>query len=132
MDLMVLHNRSAADSEKLTLENIIHNCLIFQLAAIDTSRNTTEFMLQHLARDQECQHRFSEEIVLPLLKSDLRDYGTYERSEQLQSFTKEVLRMYSSATMLLNRYAIKDFKLGNFKIARGTRFNVFIDTIHHS
>lgn len=34
--------------------------------------------------------------------------------------------------MLLNRLAIKDFKLGKFKIAKGTRFNVFVDTIHHS
>lgn len=49
LDLMVRFNKTAEESEKLTLDEIVGNCVLFQNAGVDTSKSTVEFLLHHFS-----------------------------------------------------------------------------------
>lgn len=59
----IKHNRSCSLEEKLSLEDITQACMIFKLAAVDTSRNTTEFMLNHFVNNTETLNWFKANIL---------------------------------------------------------------------
>ena len=50
MDLVVKHNRSASKDNQMSPLEMVKNLMNFQVAGIDTSKNTCEFFLQYLAR----------------------------------------------------------------------------------
>lgn len=132
LDLCIKHNRQSSAEDKLTHEDIIQACQIFKLAAVDTSRNTTEFMLNHFVNDQTTLAWFLQNVVKKLQSIDFHNYEAYEKSEKLQSFTKEVFRKYGPALILNERFTVKDFSLGKYKVFKGTKLTYPMDALHHS
>lgn len=51
LDLLITHNRTAAGSEVLSKDEIIQNCIVFYVAGVDTSKNTSEFSLHFFSRN---------------------------------------------------------------------------------
>ena len=114
LDLIAKHNKTATQDEQLSHEEIIGNCVVFHVAGVDTSKSCLEFVIQHLARDQQCQKKFRDEVVLDVVKSGADSYNTYANNETLRYFTKETLRIYGPVAVYFPRVATVDFKVGGF------------------
>lgn len=117
--------------QQLNKKEIVENCTVLKLAAVDTSRNTVQFMLNHFVNHPDCLDRFKKEICDVMAESSLCNYETFSENEKLQYFTREVLRMYSPVLLLLDRLALKDFKLGKYTIYKGTKISFPTDGIMH-
>lgn len=55
MDLLIQHNKTAVKDDVLSKSEIIQNCLVFYVAAVDSSKNASEFILHNFSRDQKVQ-----------------------------------------------------------------------------
>lgn len=122
----------APPGEKLSIDEVVENCVLFKLAAADTSRMVTLFALNHFINDQKSLDWFVQNVTSKLGSSDLSKYETYESSEPLGRFTKEVLRRYSPTPVMTERIATKDFKVGGYKIFKGQMINFNLVGMHHS
>ena len=65
-------------------------------------------------------------------KGDLSEYDNYENNTPLSNFIKESLRLYGPAALSFPRQAVKDFKLGKYRIYKGTRFFIPYTNFHHN
>jgi len=45
LDILIAHNRNATQDDVLSKDEIISNCILFYVAGVDTSKNTSEFTL---------------------------------------------------------------------------------------
>ena len=63
---------------------------------------------------------------------DLSEYDNFDNNELLSDFVKESLRLYGPASLSFPREATKDFKLGKYRIKKGTRFLIPLTAFHHS
>ena len=132
LDLLIKHNRSASGDEILSKDEIIQNCIVFYVAGVDTSKNTSEFSLQFFSRNQVEQGEFFDRIASKMQEKDLSVYESFESNIELQNYTKEILRLFSASSQLFPRLALRDFKIGKYKIVKGTYLNVLFNTFHHS
>lgn len=132
LDLIVKHNKYAPESEKLNRKEIIENCMVMKLAAVDTSRSSVQFMLNHFVNFPETLQEFKQRVCDAIEVKDLASYETYERNETLQNFTKEVVRLYVPTILIGDRIAQTDFKIGRYKIHKGTKFTYPIGAIQQS
>lgn len=132
LDILIAHNRNATQDDILSKDEIISNCILFYVAGVDTSKNTSEFTLQYFARNTTLLESFNSQIASKISEESLRKYEIYEKNEMLQNFTKEALRLFSASSQLFPRLALKDFKLGKYSIRKGTNLNIFFNTFHHS
>lgn len=94
LDLIVSYNRAASSADQMSADDMVKNVINFQIAGVETSKNSSEFLLQHLARDLKTQSELYERIVRKIDAKEESKLSTYETNELLQAFTKEVLRLY--------------------------------------
>ena len=76
--------------------------------------------LQHLARNPDTQQKMMDRIICKIDPSEAGKYSSYQGNETLDSFTKEVLRLYGPSPTL-DRVVVKDLKIGRYTIVKGTR-----------
>lgn len=132
LDLVVKHNKSAPESEKLPISEVVGNCVFIKLASVDTARNATQFTLNHFMADQKSRDWFQTNIVDQIPDSEMEKYETYEQSKVLDRFTREMLRLYNPLPILTDRIATKTFKVGKYKIHKGDILNFNIHGLHHN
>ena len=70
LDVCLKHNKKCTQEEKISHLEVVQACMIIKLAAIDTSRNTTEFMLNHFVNDQPSLEWFQDYVVEKLRGQD--------------------------------------------------------------
>ncbi|XP_055948651.1 cytochrome P450 3A21-like [Argiope bruennichi] len=100
-------------NKSLSLDELVGNCVIFFLAAYDTSATTLTFASYLLALNPDIQDKAFEEIreVLQRYKGELT-YEALQEMKYLDNIISETLRLYPPATRL-ERLTDVDTKLGD-------------------
>lgn len=134
IDLMVNHNETSPESKKWNIDQMIGNVVMFQSAGMDTSKNTTEGLIDYLSKDLNKQRKLVEEI-LPNLYSSEEDKGkfeTYEDSEFLSGIVAEGLRKFGPALISFPKRLVKDMEIGGYKLKKGSNVIIPILMVHYS
>ena len=118
-------------SEVLTEKEILDDIILLIFAGMDTSKNTTEASLDHLSRDVDLQKQLREDIAEKILTKNLQyDFDAYDAHRLLSLFLKESLRLFGPVYLGFTKLAKKNFKLGRYKIYKGTRMMVPHSALH--
>lgn len=132
IDLMLKHNNSCGEEEKLSEMVMIATVMLFQLAGIDTSKNSTEGIVNLLSLDSEKRKKFVEKGVKEVKKRGNGVYESYEENEYLQCFVDEALRLFGPAVIIFPRRVVKEVKIGGFRIKKGDKITIPIYALHNS
>ena len=131
IDLMVEHNLNCPEDEILNEEMITGNLFLFQVAGMDSSRQVSLSALHVLSKRPELAEDLYSEVNKRLFEDGQKKIiGSLEGLEQsayLNNFMREVLRMYGSVPLIFPRAASKNFKLGKYKVYKGTSFMLFLN-----
>ena len=130
LDSIVKHNKTCTEDKKLSVKDIAANCVLFQVAGVDTSKSVVEFLLCDFAANQQNQDYFFKNIASKISESKLRDYSSFAENELMQNFTKEALRIYSPTGLLFPRKVIKETKVGKYTLRKGARYMVAFTQLH--
>ena len=130
IDLMVEHNLNCPEDEILNEEMIAGNLFLFQIAGMDTSRQVTLSSLHVLSKRPELAQNLHSDVNNQMFKDgEKKIIGSLEgleKSTYLNNFLREALRMFGAVPLIFPRTATKNFKLGKYKIYKGTSFMVFL------
>lgn len=132
LDLLIKHNLTASPEEKIDLMEMTANSIGLIGAAQDTSISSTELLLEALSNRPKIVKRIVEE-ELPMMfknKEDKDNYDCYFKSNYLAAVLTENLRRDSPAPCSFARVATKNFKLGKYKIYKGTKIVIDIHGFH--
>lgn len=132
LDLMLKHNKDCKEEDKLSEKVMIANSVTFQIAGIDTSKNSTESILNLLSLNPKMKKKFIEKAVNSIKIKGKNFYESYEENEFLNSFVNEALRVFGPAVITFPRRVVKDMKLGGFKIKKGDKITIPIYALHNS
>jgi cytochrome P450 len=124
IDLMIKHNLEAESSGRkediLSDEEIIGCIITLQFASADTTKNLTLNTLYFLGKNVSYQHSIYHEIMRYKLNKPETGYFGLDASEYLNNFLKECLRLFGPGVQSFDREVIKDTKLGNYTLQKGT------------
>lgn len=124
IDLMILHNLEAEEQGRkddvLTEEEIIGCIITLQFASADTTKNLTLNVLYFLGLHPGYQQKLSAEIFKHDLHLDSTGYFGLDKSEYLNAFLKECLRLFGPGVQSFDREVTKDYKLGKYWFKKGT------------
>lgn len=132
IDLVVKHNRSVPEEKQLKPHQVLDNTEGLVMSSMDTTMCSVEFFCQHLALFPETQDELMARIVSKLGKSKPDDFETYTEDEDVQNFTKELLRMYTPSPQSFERLIVADMKVGKYNLLKGTRLVLPTDVLHHT
>jgi cytochrome P450 len=138
MDLMIKFNEDCEargkPDEMLTKEDIIGNCFGLFLAAIDTSKSVTRALLATLSANSKVRVPMEKMVNTELFKNDPNGHSsdTYIHNKLLTCFVSEGLRMYNPVVLTFPRIVTKNFKLGKFKIFKGTIIGIPNNHFHYT
>ena len=122
---LIEHNLSCKEEETIDQDTVIGNLILFQMAGMDTSRQVSISSLHYLSKNSEMAHQLRESVLNDLFdhnqKSSIGDYSNFDNSDFLNKFIMEALRIFGAFGLGLPRFAIKNFKLGKYRIYKGTR-----------
>lgn len=132
LDLMVGFNETVPEDKKIDISTMVANLVLFQSAGMDTSKNTTEGLIDYLSRDTEKRKKLVEEILPNLYKTeeDKLKYETYENNEFLTGLVFESLRKFGPAHIAFPKKLVKDMQLGEYKLKKGSFILIPIYSIH--
>ena len=124
IDIMVDHNLNCPEDEVLDENMIAGNLFLFQMAGMDTSRQVTLSSLYLLSKRPELASDLHSAVNKYLFnngeKKFIGDLDCLDKSTYLNNFLKEALRMFAAVALGFPRVATKNFKLGKYKIYKGT------------
>ncbi|GBM45922.1 Cytochrome P450 3A21 [Araneus ventricosus] len=122
----------STSNKNLSLEELVGNCVIFFLAAYDTTATTLSFASYLLALNPEIQDKAYEEIreVLQRYRGELT-YEALQEMKYLDNIISETLRLYPPTTRL-ERMADVETKLGetSITIPKGMLISIPIHALH--
>ena len=132
VDLLIAKNNSLQEQGKtdqmLTMEEIIDNIYVVIFAGMDTSKNLTQFSLTELSKQRDIQSKLRKDVHGEIFGKGLGDgFDEYDQCELLDIFLKESLRVYTPGWIGAYRKVVKSFKLGPYKIHKGSM--IFISFI---
>ena len=95
--------------------------VVFQFAGIDTSKMTSNGCIILLSKLREQQDKFYliAERWLPREMGSEIDIDKFDNDEELDMYIKEMLRMHSSVSVLVQRQFIKPTKIGKVTFRAG-------------
>ena len=124
VDCIIERNLELKEQGKpeMTKEEVAGNWFLFQAAASETSMLLSTAMVQLFADNPEIQE-IMRKVVDEFTTKTRGKSNIYEdlmNDEMLDRFVNELLRIYNPSTFSNTRRAIKNFKLGDIKISKGT------------
>ena len=125
VDLLIANNaKKEAEGkidQKMSLQEMIDNIYMVIFAGLDTSKNLTQNCLTILSHSQDFQKPLREDVMAKIFNKNLQnDYDAYDTSVKLSRFVTETLRVYSPVWAGMMHKAIKNFKIGDYHIKKGT------------
>ncbi|KAG5668821.1 hypothetical protein PVAND_016744 [Polypedilum vanderplanki] len=137
--LIQLKNKGSIDGEfstetrKISMNDVMAQSFVFFFAGADTSSSTISLTLAELAHHTEVQEKLRTEILEKTKEEkDEISYETLQEMTYLNQVVNEILRMYSSGSILI-RQAAKDYKVENTKhiIPKGADVWISMIGIHY-
>ena len=135
IDLMIEHNLICKQDETIDQSTIIGNLILFQMAGMDTSRQVSISSLHYLSKHPEMAEELRKNILAELFdngeKSVIAEYSGFDNSDYLNKFMLEALRIFGAVPLPIPRVAKKNFKLGKYRIYKGTEIIVSLTGPHY-
>ncbi|XP_054161795.1 cytochrome P450 3A8-like, partial [Oppia nitens] len=94
--------------KKITTDELVSQCMLFLLAAYETTASTVSFILYNLANNPECQQKLYNEIADYYRQHADLDYDSLNSLNYLDAVIKETKR-YNSVALFLERTASQDY-----------------------
>ncbi|GFS49391.1 cytochrome P450 3A8, partial [Nephila pilipes] len=119
-------------SKKLSMDELVAQCVIFFLAGYDTTASTLSFVTYQLALNQDVQDKLREEVDETLSANDGKlTYDAVQNMKYLDNVISETLRMYPPA-IRLERLTEDDYQLGDTGISlpKGTIVTIPVYAMH--
>ena len=113
LDMMVEYNSIADVDKRLTIDDMIGNCVLFLVAGYDTTSTAVTSMIYALADRLELYQKVRDEIKK--LDSDSVTREQIEECLILDQLLKEAIRVNPPSAFVFERLAIKDFSLGKYR-----------------
>lgn len=121
LDVMLNFNDTSDEKEKLTYKEMISNVFLFQFAGFDTTKNITEMTMKYFSVRNEDRERFVNEELKKIYGEEGReDYYSFFKSDFLTGFISEVMRFNPVLPISIDRKLVKDMRLGDFKLKKGS------------
>lgn len=132
MDLLIKHNLTAEESDKLSMDEIVETSISMIGAGQDTSKNSIEILIHEISSRPKILKKIIEEELPKILTQDddKYNYDAYFRSDYLNSVISESLRRDCPAPMSFPRVVTKTLKLGKYTIYKGSRIMVSYHSGH--
>lgn len=133
LDVMLNHNDTCQKGEELSDDDFIQNIFLFHITGYDTSNNITESLLKFLSFNGKIIDKMQNEELKKIFEKegDKNNYDSYFKSEYMNKFINEVLRLNPVLPLSIGRMAMRDVKVGPYKIYKGTQVIVPIYPLHH-
>ncbi|GFY77126.1 cytochrome P450 3A8 [Trichonephila inaurata madagascariensis] len=107
------HLFKTATSKKISMDELVAQCVIFFLAGYDTTASTLSFATYMLALDQNIQDKLRQEVDDALAANNGQlTYEAIQNMKYLDNVISETLRMFPPAVRT-ERLADADYKLGD-------------------
>ncbi|GFY67564.1 cytochrome P450 3A21 [Trichonephila inaurata madagascariensis] len=115
-------------NKKLTMDELIAQCVIFFLAGYETTASTLSFATYMLAMNQDIQDKLRAEVDHTLAENNVKNFG---KKLKLYNVISETLRLFPPA-IRLERVADADYKLGSMDITipKGMAINIPVYCMH--
>lgn len=103
------------------LENLIHEYITLYFAGTDTTGHLLAHMVMMILKNPETKAKLLDEIEkTPGLEDDKISWDTVSKMPYLYAFMKETLRVKTAVADIQQRVVIKDFKLDDILVKKGT------------
>lgn len=113
LQILIDTQKAEKPEERLSVEAIITETILFLIAGSETTSNTTGFAVIELLRRPEALAKLREEIdVLPTENGEFFKHEQLKHLPYLNAVINETLRIDSIASSGLNRMASEDMILG--------------------
>ncbi|KDP35172.1 hypothetical protein JCGZ_10706 [Jatropha curcas] len=119
-----------AGETKLSVNEILENCKAFFFAGHETTSSLLTWTIFMLSLHREWQERLRIE-VLKECSMEIPDADMLAKLKWMNMVLLETLRLYSPIINLL-RVLVKDTKLGNLMIPKGTCIQIPVTKVHRS
>ncbi|KAL9646458.1 hypothetical protein ABK040_006455 [Willaertia magna] len=131
LDRMVETTLNSSEEDKLALEEIRDNVILFFVAGHETTATMLGSAMYCLAKHQEVQERLFDEINQCKKDSTTTSWSDLVTElPYLKAFINEVLRLYPPAPQISPKQVSVDTTLCGYKIPKGTIVNVNIVAAH--
>lgn len=124
VDVLIDHNCQAPPERKLTVDDMVGDCIGFLMVALDTTKASLIGILHVLATKQGIQQRVREELV----DIDLfNKHGCLDDFEQARFFSAVLLestRVYPPSLDTFEKLVVKTCKIGNYTFYKGDRIDL--------
>ncbi|XP_003739531.2 cytochrome P450 3A9 [Galendromus occidentalis] len=105
---------------KLSRNEVVGNCLLFFLAAFETTSSALSFLIYSLAREPEIRARLRHNLQKSLEETGYElSYDFVMNHRYLDMVINEGLRLYPTANGFLGRATIRDYEYKGIKIPAG-------------
>ncbi|GBM87523.1 Cytochrome P450 3A11 [Araneus ventricosus] len=119
-------------SKKLSMDELVSQCVIFFLAGYETTASTLSFASYLLALNQDVQDRLREEVDGALAETNGElTYETVQNMKYLDNVISETLRIFPPAVRL-ERYSDAEYKLPGLglTVPKGMCINIPVYSLH--
>ncbi|KAI8549117.1 hypothetical protein RHMOL_Rhmol06G0001400 [Rhododendron molle] len=127
--LKTVDQKQKHENIKLTVEEIIAECMLFYLAAQETTSSLIVWTMFLLSKHQKWQSLAREE-VLSVIGDDKPHFEGLQQLKTVTMILHEVLRLYSPGPFII-REIHKNTKLGGYVLPAGIEVLVPTILIHH-
>eukprot|EP00106_Octopus_bimaculoides_P015180 XP_014782622.1 PREDICTED: cytochrome P450 4C1-like [Octopus bimaculoides] len=104
------------------LENVV-------FGGTDTMSTTLQWIILLVSSYPDVQKKLQEEIDVFFQENDQINTSNYNKLVYTEGVIKESLRLYSPVP-IIGRVAGEDFKIGNYKVKKGTNMSIFLSSLH--
>lgn len=129
LDRIVQHNKECKQSgnsaEIMSVNEATGNYNLFLFAGSDTSQNSTKLALCHMADKPELK-KIIDEINQEIYDGQgFTSQEVLNKSELLDRWAKETLRVHTPIGISTNRVALQDISIGKYHIQKGDSVSMF-------
>ncbi|TKR67170.1 hypothetical protein L596_023363 [Steinernema carpocapsae] len=116
--------------KKLTMGEVVSQCLVFLLAGFDTTANSLAYVTFCLAKNPSIQRRLQEEIEKICSDGEIT-YDQLQKLSFMDKVVKETLRLYPLTSFASSRLCMKSTTLGNIKVRKGDYVQADVFSVHY-
>ena len=135
IDLLLAHNEKVEaqgqPQKSLTIDQIVSYIKVMIFAGFDTSKNITLNSTDVLANNPDIQSALRSCVRENIFDKEggEESYDAYVELQLLDNFVTEALRLYTPAWVNLLHMVYKDFKMGKYKVSKGTAVRITVITL---